>query len=342
MSPAPGCSAAANHAPSPAGSLATSKKASRGSPSDRAAGASPLFPPAHAQPASAQTALLDVVRREPRQFGIRRSRWRLVDLLATCDWLQLTHPSSLWRLLDRLDISYCRGRAHVHSPDPDYEAKRAHLEALRAQVQAAGPRQVLVFQDEFSYYRQATVAADWAARGGPAPCAEQGYGANTRTRVAATLGAADGQVCYVQGSRCGIPQLRQLYQQLVQAYPQAERIYVVQDNWPVHFHPDLLVALIPQQPQWPFKVPAQWPTEASATARRRWGHLQLPLELVMLPSYASWLNPIEKLWRWARQDVLHLHRCAEALEELRGHLQVFFEQFTHGSPELLRYVGLAP
>jgi DDE superfamily endonuclease len=27
-----------------------------------------------------------------------------------------------------------------------------------------------------------------------------------------------------------------------------------------------------------------------------------------LPTHAPWLNPIEKLWRWMRQDVLKMHR----------------------------------
>lgn len=319
-----------------------SEKGRQASGSDRAAGASPLFSPAHPQPAAAKEALRHVLGREPRQFGIPRSRWRLADLLVTCAWLRVTRPSSLWRVLARLGISYCRGREHVHSPDPDYEAKRGYLQDLLARVRGAGKREVLVFEDEFSYYRQATVASNWVERGGPAPRAEQGYGANTRTRVAASLSATDGRVCYVQGGRCGIPQLLQLYQQLPVVYPEAERIYLVQDNWPVHFHPDLRVALIPQAPRWPFKTPGHWPTEASASAQRRWGHLQLPIELIMLPSYASWLNPIEKLWRWARQDVLHLHRKAEALEELRGQVNEFFDRFTHGSQELLRYVGLAP
>lgn len=31
---------------------------------------------------------------------------------------------------------------------------------------------------------------------------------------------------------------------------------------------------------------------------------------VWLPTYTPWLNPIEKLWRWGRQDILKLHRVA--------------------------------
>jgi hypothetical protein len=52
------------------------------------------------------------------------------------------------------------------------------------------------------------------------------------------------------------------------------------------------------------------------------------------------LNPIEKLWRWLRQDVLKLHRLAEDWQKVRGRVRGFLDQFAHGSQRLLEYVGL--
>jgi hypothetical protein len=60
-----------------------------------------------------------------------------------------------------------------------------------------------------------------------------------------------------------------------------------------------------------------------------------------LPTSAPWLNPIEKLWRWLRQDVLKMHRLAAPWSELRQRVSLFLDQFADGSTELLRYVGLA-
>jgi hypothetical protein len=59
-----------------------------------------------------------------------------------------------------------------------------------------------------------------------------------------------------------------------------------------------------------------------------------------IPTYAPWLNPIEKLWRWLRQDVLRLHQWADDWPMLLSQVHAFLDQFAHGSRDLLRYVGL--
>src|SRR5262249_57678734 len=63
------------------------------------------------------------------------------------------------------------------------------------------------------------------------------------------------------------------------------------------------------------------------------------IEPVWLPTYSPWLNPIEKLWRWLRQDVLTRHRRAGDWPSLRGRVNQFLGQFAAGSHALLRYVG---
>lgn len=114
------------------------------------------------------------------------------------------------------------------------------------------------------------------------------------------------------------------------------------DNWPVHIHPDVLVALEPQESRHFRPLPPSWSPTPSAKAVGRWGQLQLPIQLVPLPTYASWCNPIEKLWRKLRQELTHLHRWADDLVRLRDEIDRFLRQFADGSPDLLRYVGLCP
>ncbi|MBZ0285495.1 MAG: transposase [Anaerolineae bacterium] len=69
---------------------------------------------------------------------------------------------------------------------------------------------------------------------------------------------------------------------------------------------------------------------------------QTRLELLFLPTYTPWTNPIEKLWRWLYQDVLHLHSWADDWTGLQAAVSAWLSQFQHGSLDLLRYVGLYP
>ena len=300
--------------------------------------------PARPEPERAKQDLLNVIRRDPHGFGIDRSRWTLDDLLRECresGILHLTTTSGLSRLLDRLHISYQRGRDYVHSPDPDYLGKRDYLQQTMAEALRSGGRHVFLFLDELTYYRQPTLSYGYEEHKCQ-PLARRAYGSNADTRVLAALNAMDGRVHSWQGTVISVPRLVRFYQGLCQDYQAAVRISIGEDNWPVHFHPDVLVALEPQESPWPLYLPPNWPTQPSEAAIRKWGHLQLPIQLVPLPTYASWLNPIEKLWRKGKQEVLHLHRLADRLDELRQRFARFLSEFAWGSMELLRYVGLAP
>lgn len=66
------------------------------------------------------------------------------------------------------------------------------------------------------------------------------------------------------------------------------------------------------------------------------------IELVWLPTYAPWTNPIEKLWRWLKADLLHHHRFANDWDGLKAAIATFLARFATGSEQLLRYVGLCP
>ena len=281
-----------------------------------------------------------MVRRAPHQYGYDCARWTLAMLRQTCDWLRLTRDSSLSALLSRLGIVYKRGRDYIHSPDPDYRAKCERVTQIVSAARASGGRSVALYLDELTYYRQPTLALAYAAAGGDQPLAQRSYQSNTATRVVAALNEVTAQVSYRQASRIGIRELVAFHQQLRAAYPVAERLYLIEDNWPIHFHPDVLVALEAQENPFPLYRPRDWSLTPSPAAVKQWGDLHLPIQLVPLPTYASWTNPIEKLWRWLKQVVLHLHRSADRLDHLRAAVCRFLDQFADGSQELLRYVGL--
>jgi DDE superfamily endonuclease len=242
-------------------------------------------------------------------------------------------------VLAQLDLSWQRARSSLRSPDPHYDAKLAAIQQALAQAAASHGRIVTLYQDEVTLERQPSLANAYSRAGHDQPRARRSHQANTLTRITATLDPQDGRVLFHRASHITVPTLVRFYQQLVAAYPDTQ-LQLVQDNWPVHHHPDLLVALQPQATPFPWYRPGNWPTEPSAAARERWGHLQLPIQLLPLPTYASWCNPIEKLWRWLKQELLHLHRLADDLPALRAATDAFLRRFQHGSAALLRYVGL--
>jgi transposase len=93
----------------------------------------------------------------------------------------------------------------------------------------------------------------------------------------------------------GRRQVMEFYAQLDHAYPTAELLYVIQDNWLIHTHPEVRAAL--------------------ARYHR--------IKPVWLPTYAPWLNPIEKLWRWLRQDILMLYRWVENWPQVKQRVRDF-------------------
>lgn len=188
----------------------------------------------------------------------------------------------------------------------------------------------------------------WAADAGPNLCgrrcwlalAERSVHADTEIRVVGTLSAEDGRVVYRRASKIAIEMLVAFLQDIRPAYLDTERIYVIQDNWPVHIHPDVLVAMEPQETPFAHALPTSWSLDAGAQEPSKWGDLHIPIQLVPSPTYASWSNPIEKRWRKLRQEHLHVHRLAGDLTKLREVVATALTKFTHGSDDLLHYVGL--
>ena len=173
-----------------------------------------------------------------------------------------------------------------------------------------------LYEDELTYYRRPTVAQGYARAGQDGPRAEQGWARNRLRRVAACLDPRTGRLVAWQRERFDWRTLRRFYQEAVlPAYPDARRIYLIQDNWPVHFHPDLLAALA-----------------------------DTPIRPLRLPTDAPWTNPVEKVWRKLYADVLHLHRFVDAWDALTLTVQAWLNQWSDPGPglaaDLLRYVGL--
>lgn len=251
-----------------------------------------------------------VRRRPPDRDGHPVGRWRLADVRAALPVLAGYSLSGVSRVLRRAGVRLKRGRLRLHSPDPAYATKKTAILRALALARAHPGRVAVAYGDEASLHRQPTLAGRRYPVG-EEPTTDRSLHADTRHRLCAALDAVDGRVVTTTASRTTVAHLRRFLRTLRAADPD-RYLFLVWDNWPVHRHPDVL-----------------------AEAAR------LRIRLLWLPTYAPWLNPIEKLWRKLRQEVVHCHRLADAWAALKAAVAAFLARFAGPSPDLLRYVGLA-
>jgi putative transposase len=225
------------------------------------------------------------------------------------NWLAEYTLAGIAKALHRLKIRRKRGRLSVTSPDPAYRVKLALIGQAIQQARRHPERIVLVYGDEYSLYRQPTLGDLYQARGSE-PRARLSQRANTRHRYVGFLEWRRGEVTWTDGFKAGVAVLCRGLAQLRGRYP-VQRLFLVWDNWPVHQHPTVL-------------------SRAS----------ELGVEILWLPTYAPWTNPIEKLWRKLVEDLLRHHRLADRFDALRQQVEAFLDHFATGPPTLLRYVGL--
>jgi hypothetical protein len=262
--------------------------------------------------------LVDILRRGPAKAQPPEAEppanWRLKSIRRAVLWLKDYSLSGVWRLLQRYQLNLRTAQVQQYSPDPDYDQKEAHLLACLRKTAQNPEKRLFLFLDELGYYcwPEATKVWGQAAPSVP-PLADRQQAKQQQWRLIGVLNALTGQVDYLDNYIVGRAKVIEMYHLIAHRYAGFDHIFVAQDNWSIHKHPDVCQALqsLPQ------------------------------IEPVWLPTYSPWLNPIEKLWRWLRQDVLKMHRLAAHWSVLRQKVNAFLDQFSAGSQQLLRYVGLA-
>jgi hypothetical protein len=172
------------------------------------------------------------------------TRWTLRTIRASFPWLRGYSLSGVWRLLRSCDLRLRMARIQQYSPDPEYASKLARLEHCLAEAAAHPDELVVVFLDEMGYYRWPSPTRNWGpAAPAPPPLAERDGPNNKQWRLIGALNALTGRVDYLDAYILGRAKVVEFYRQLLAAYPNAQRIYVVQDNWSIHTHVDVLAAL---------------------------------------------------------------------------------------------------
>jgi hypothetical protein len=136
---------------------------------------------------------------------------------------------------------------------------------------------------------------------------------NTCMRLVGFLDATTGGVHSWDAQHVTAEHLSRCLLALPNRYPGAQRIYLAWDNWPNH-HSNLVCKALEAMPR---------------------------VTVLPLPTYAPWLNPIEKVWRWLKQWVVHAHPWCDDFRELRDNVCGKLGTVADGSPELLKYTGLS-
>jgi transposase len=256
-----------------------------------------------------------VLYRSPQLYGLARSRWDLQGIRQTIAWLRDRSIPGVHRILNRLHVSYKRGREHVHSPDLEYDKKMALIRHAQARCAADPEHLIFLYEDEHTSYARPPVGAGYASTAGPALKAEQGTSYNSRRRIAACLEPRTGRLIERQRGSFNLKEMARFFLFVEGHFPDATTIYMALDNWPVHFHPTVLAELEQHQSR---------------------------IQLLPLPTYAPWTNPVEKVWRKLNQERISLHRLSGKWDELKQAITDWFEPFHQGSEDLLHYVGLRP
>lgn len=254
-----------------------------------------------------------VIYRSPHLYGLKRSRWWLDGIRQAIPWLKEKSSAGIHQMLKRFGICYKRGRIFVHSPDLFYNVKIAAIEEAKRASRANPDRIVFLYQDEHSFFKQPSVAPDYAAKEGDAKKARLYAGSDAMRRVAGCLDINTGALITMQRNHFAVPQMIKFFTYVEEQYPNAETIYIALDNWPVHYAPVL---------------------EESLKKRKS------TIRFLFLPTYAPWTNPIEKVWRVFQQEFQHMHPFSRHWKDLRETVDAWFDARRGPNPSLLYTVGL--
>lgn len=256
-----------------------------------------------------------MLHRSPVLYGLDRHSWTHQALGHTIDWMRTLSLPAICKLLQRFKLVYKRGRAHVHSPDLEYNQKMAAIVAAREAAQQAPGEVVFLYEDEFTAYLRPLVGRSYRAR---SERGQKATGASGETvRLAGCVDAMSGRVVWRRRSRYNVKEMYRFFYYVQKQYPQAKVIYMALDNWPVHFHAYV------QEHLATMKQPSR-------------------LHFLALPTYAPWTNPMEKYWLKLTREWLRFHPYAGDKQTFKRELDGWLTRHSDASSALLHELGLLP
>lgn len=254
--------------------------------------------------------LLASVRRRPRVLGLPYSLWtldRLADYMAEQTGVRIC-PEAVRKHLKAKGIVVSRPQHKISSPDPDYEVKKKEVEEKREHLEEDA---VFYYADEFNISWQPTLKAMWS------PLAQQVMIPTPgQTKKHYGIGAVNyhsGETVVMVQKHKKRDQIAQLLEKLLEKHPQ-QKVYVAWDNADTHSG-----------------------GKVEEVLRGAAGDLNL----LYLPTYSPWLNPIEMLWRHFRREVTHCELFVSVQDLLKASLD-FFERYNNRPGKALSIIGAHP
>ena len=170
---------------------------------------------------------------------------------------------------------------------------------------------VTIYTDECSAYRRPILSQMWF------PFAQKpkvfgGFRMNIPGRIIGGVNSVSGDLTFRIVKKTTVNELIKYYTMLPAHYPKAEKIFVILDNWPVHFHDKVLKAI------------EKYPT----------------IEFIPLPTYAPWLNKIERLWLFMKKKISHMHPYGDSLKKHMNAIENVLTSLNDRKDFIIKYLGL--
>ena len=237
-----------------------------------------------------------VVRSQPQDHGWRRPTWTRELLVATL--VRQTgvrvHVGTLSRALSVIRARRGRPRPTVSCPWAK-GAKTRRLNRLRRLVEELPRREVAVYEDEVDIHLNPKIGLDWMGYGQQKEVETPGQ--NEKRYLAGALDARTGRLLWVEGAQKNAWLFVRLLAQLYHAYPKAQVIHVILDNYRIHTGLQAVWAL---------------------------GQAGGRIQLHFLPPYSPEGNKIERVWQDLHANVTRNHTCPEMatlMQEVRYYLR---------------------
>ncbi len=257
--------------------------------------------------------LLELIEVDPRALGCPFSNWTaplLAQYLQAETGIRLDE-SRVRYYLHQHEYKLLRPVLSVESPDPEYESKVSRIQALQRQAEAGEID--LYYEDEIDLALLPTITSCWCKRGQQKVI--QTPRKNQKHYGAGLIHWVSGKLYWATSDHKDNALFRAVLTQLFEptASPQARKIYIVIDNYRIHFAKPVLAFLQAHQDR---------------------------MELVCLPTYSPKLNPGERFWKHLRRKVTH-NTFFQTIERLLEAVTGFFQEMAALPDNVRSIAGLA-